>query len=41
VITGAFDTGDKLIAGDNDTGDQFASGVVYTGGIQWEQLSNY
>jgi hypothetical protein len=24
----------------NDTGGKFATGVVYTGGKQWDQLSN-
>ncbi len=30
----------RCTTGINDTGGQFATGVVYTGGRQWEQLSN-
>jgi hypothetical protein len=51
VATGVNDTGGKfptsvkdhhwqVATGFNDTGGKFATSVVYTGGKQWEQLSN-
>ncbi len=30
----------QIVTGINNTGGKFATGVVYTGGKQWEQLSN-